>query len=51
VHTDIYALSGIRTHDPSIRGKTVYALDHATTVIGSSNLNTGFEGKISFSEA
>jgi hypothetical protein len=39
MHTDIYALSGIRNHDPSVRAvKTVHALDRAATVIGSSNL-------------
>jgi hypothetical protein len=35
--TNIYALSGIRTHDPSVRaGKIVHALDLAAIVIGSS---------------
>jgi hypothetical protein len=37
-HSDILALSGIRTHDPSIRAsKTVHALDSAATVIGIAN--------------
>jgi hypothetical protein len=31
INTDIHVLSGIRTHDPSVRGN---ALDHAATVIG-----------------
>jgi hypothetical protein len=34
-HTDIHALSGIGTHDPSV-AKTVHALGHAATVIVSS---------------
>jgi hypothetical protein len=34
-HTDIHALSGIRTHDPAFeRAKTVHALDRAAPVIG-----------------
>jgi hypothetical protein len=33
-HTDIHALSGTRTHDPSVRAKTVHALDRVVTVIG-----------------
>jgi hypothetical protein len=34
-HTDIHALSGIRTRNPSgERAKTVHALDRADTVIG-----------------
>jgi hypothetical protein len=33
--TNIYASSGIRTHDPSVSaGKTVHALDSAATVMG-----------------
>jgi hypothetical protein len=31
-HTDIYAWSGIRTHDPSVRASD--ALDRASNVIG-----------------
>jgi hypothetical protein len=34
MHTDIHASSEIRTHDPSVRAKTVHALDRAATVIG-----------------
>jgi hypothetical protein len=36
VHTDIHALSVIRTHDPSFRASedSLYALDCAATVIG-----------------
>jgi hypothetical protein len=34
-HTDIQALSGIRTHDSSVRmSEAVHALDSAATVIG-----------------
>jgi hypothetical protein len=34
MQTDIYALSGIRTHGPSIlTSETVHALDSATTMI------------------
>jgi hypothetical protein len=33
-HTDIYASSGIRTHDPSVRASEDNALDRAATVIG-----------------
>jgi hypothetical protein len=31
---NIHALSGILTHDPSVRVKTVHALDSAATVTG-----------------
>jgi hypothetical protein len=35
-HTDIHALNGIRTHNPSVRAsKEIHALDWAATVIGS----------------
>jgi hypothetical protein len=35
IHTlNIHALSGIRTHDPSVRAKTVHALDRAATATG-----------------
>jgi hypothetical protein len=38
-HTDIHALSGIRTHDTSVRTrKTVHALDRAATVIGKAQI-------------
>jgi hypothetical protein len=34
-NTDIHVLSGIRTHDPSVRaGEEVYALDRTATMIG-----------------
>jgi hypothetical protein len=33
-HTKIHVLSEIRTHDTSVRAKTVHALDRAATVIG-----------------
>jgi hypothetical protein len=33
-HTDIHASSGIRTHYPSVRAKTVHTLDRTATVIG-----------------
>jgi hypothetical protein len=33
-HRDMHASSGIRTHDPSVLAKTVYALDRTATVIG-----------------
>jgi hypothetical protein len=35
-NTDIHALNGIRTHDPSVRASEdpVHALDSAATVIG-----------------
>jgi hypothetical protein len=32
--SNIHALSGIRTHDPSVRAKTVHAVDRAATVTG-----------------
>jgi hypothetical protein len=35
MHTDIHALGGIRTHDPSVR-----ALDCAATLTGTKYLNT-----------
>jgi hypothetical protein len=36
MHTDIHALSWIRTHDLSVeRAKTVHALDRTAIVIGS----------------
>jgi hypothetical protein len=41
-YTDIHVLSGIRSHDPSVRAKTVHALDRAATVIGV-HLNYGFK--------
>jgi hypothetical protein len=38
MHTDIYALSGIETHDPSVRagedGSCLGGLDLAVTVVG-----------------
>jgi hypothetical protein len=35
MHTDIHALSGIRTHDRSIRAtEEVHALERVATVIG-----------------
>jgi hypothetical protein len=37
-HTEIHALSWIRTQDPSVRGaKRVYVLNRAVTMIGSDN--------------
>jgi hypothetical protein len=33
-HTDTHALSGILSHDPSVRASAVYALDRAAIVIG-----------------
>jgi hypothetical protein len=33
MQTNIYALSGIRTHDPSVpASEDIYALDHAATL-------------------
>jgi hypothetical protein len=32
--TDIHALSGIRTHDPSVTVRTIHALQCAAIVIG-----------------
>jgi hypothetical protein len=43
--TNIHALSGIRTHDPSVRArKTVHALDCTATVTGS-QLRTALKDK------
>jgi hypothetical protein len=40
-HTDVHALSEIRTHDPEFEQlKTVHALDHVATVISLSYVNT-----------
>jgi hypothetical protein len=33
-YTNIHALSGIRTHDPGFRAKTVHALDRSAVVTG-----------------